>query len=380
MTNLEPVAPAEVLTAIRAPFAAIGAEPVDVPVMQPLTQLLDLTGEAVRARLFTVQSGGVEEACLRPDFTIPVARAHIASGAASGRYLYEGKAFRIAPPGSDRAEEFTQIGVEAYGAAEDVATDDARIAVLAWRAASAGGRGDLSLQLGDVSLFAAFLGGFSLATSLRERLIRAFMRPRLLKTELDRANGSVEAPEPEGERLPALLAGLDEAAATEALQEIWALAGIQPVGGRSASEIAGRLVARARTGAGPRLSKEAAGLIARFLDIADAPEAALADMDAAARAAGSDLTPALDAWRRRIDALELAGVPPSALRLSPAFGREFGYYDGFLFEVRSAALGDDRPVAAGGRYDGLLAQLGAAQSGAVGCMVRPWRAYAGGER
>jgi ATP phosphoribosyltransferase regulatory subunit len=37
-------------------------------------------------------------------------------------------------------------------------------------------------------------------------------------------------------------------------------------------------------------------------------------------------------------------------------------------------------VAVGGRYDGLLVQLGAAEGArAVGCMVRPWRAYAGGE-
>jgi histidyl-tRNA synthetase len=47
------------------------------------------------------------------------------------------------------------------------------------------------------------------------------------------------------------------------------------------------------------------------------------------------------------------------MTLAAAFGRAFGYYDGFLFEVRSDALGDERPVAAGGRYDGLPARLGA---------------------
>jgi ATP phosphoribosyltransferase regulatory subunit len=49
-----------------------------------------------------------------------------------------------------------------------------------------------------------------------------------------------------------------------------------------------------------------------------------------------------------------------------------------LFEVRSAALGDDQPVAAGGRYDGLPARLGGKATTAVGCMVRPGRAFAGG--
>lgn len=381
MTNLEPVAPADVLAAVRAPFAAMGATLVDVPVMQPLTQLLDLTGEAVRARLFTVQAGGVEEACLRPDFTIPVARAHIASGAASGRYLYEGKAFRIAPPGSDRAEEFLQIGVEAYGADGDVAAQDAEIAALAWRSAAAGGRGDLSMQLGDVSLFSAFVGGFGMAVSLRERLRRAFLRPRLLQAELDRADAPAEPQSvPGGEALPELLAKTDEVTAAKVLQEMWALAGIQPVGGRSTHEIAKRLVSRAQTGSGPTLGKSEADAIRRFLAISAEPTQALAEMAGQARAVGADLGPALAGWSRRIDALVQTGVAATAMRLSPAFGREFGYYDGFLFEVRSAALGEDRPVAAGGRYDGLLAQLGAPAGAAVGCMVRPWRAYAGGER
>jgi len=57
------------------------------------------------------------------------------------------------------------------------------------------------------------------------------------------------------------------------------------------------------------------------------------------------------------------------------------YYDGVLFEVRSAALGPDQPVAAGGRYDALPQRLGArVKTGAVGCMVRPGRAYAGKRR
>src|SRR6202012_399645 len=117
MIALEPAVPPEALEAIRAPFLAPdsrgkGADPIDVPVMQPLALLLDLAGEAMRARLFVVQADGIDEACLRPDFTIPVVSAHIASGRAQGRYVYEGKAFQVAPTGSDRAEEFVQVGLE----------------------------------------------------------------------------------------------------------------------------------------------------------------------------------------------------------------------------------------------------------------------------
>jgi ATP phosphoribosyltransferase regulatory subunit len=86
------------------------------------------------------------------------------------------------------------------------------------------------------------------------------------------------------------------------------------------------------------------------------------------------------AWERRLEALARAGVPADRISLSAGPGSSFDYYDGVRFEVLSAALGPSRPVAAGGRYDGLLARLDGGRAGrAVGCMVRPWRAFAEGE-
>jgi ATP phosphoribosyltransferase regulatory subunit len=377
MTSVEPAAPAEAMAAIRAPFHALDARLVDAPVMQPLALLLDLAGEAMRARLLVVQGDGGEEACLRPDFTLPIARMHIASGGGAGRYTYEGKAFRAAPRGSGHAEEFIQLGLEAYGAA-DVPTADAEVAAVAWRASAAGGRGDLTMIMGDVALFSAFITALGLADSLAARLKRAFSSPRALQAELDRAQADAP-PLRQGDRLSALLAGLPEAEASAALEDMWAIAGIQPVGGRSAGEIVHRLVERAAAVRGPRLSPAEAGLIQRFLHISDRPRQALDQVAELAREGGVDIDAPLQAWAKRLAALIDQGADEQRLNLSTGFGRAFGYYDGFLFEVRSAALGETAPVAGGGRYDSLPARLGDAGSGAaVGCMVRPARAWAGG--
>lgn len=377
MIQLEPTVPEPQLAAIRAPFLEQAASVIDTPVLLPLALLLDVSGEAMRPRLFVVQADGIDEACLRPDFTIGVAQAHIASGQGRGRYLYEGKAFRVAPEGSERAEEFLQIGLESYGDADPVKAD-ASIAGLAWRAAAAGGRKDLELKLGDVSLFAAFLQALGLPRPLVQRLDRAFRRPRGLRAELDRA--SHPAPPAQGSgRLAGLLAGLPEREAAEALHELWRLAGVQPVGGRSPQEIVHRLAEQAEAARAPALAAADAARIAAFMELSGSPGSVLQAVGKLA--SGPALEKALDAWSARAAALKAEGAPEAKVNLATGFGRAFGYYDGPLFEVRSAVLGPERPAAAGGRYDGLLRRLGAKRSaGAVGCMVRPWRAFAKGDR
>ncbi len=374
MIALEPAVPADALAAIRAPFQALGAQTIDTPVLQPLALLLDLAGEAMRARLFVVQADGIAEACLRPDFTISVASAHLAGGRPNGRYLYEGKVFQVAPPGSGRAEEFVQIGLESLGEAGP-RWADAEALVLAWQAAQGGGRRDLSARMGDVGLFARFIDALDLAPTIAARLKRASLRTGRLAEALRRAQVGDPAPR-DGDRVAHMLAGMPEADAAAALEEIWVLAGIEPVGGRSAAEIVHRLAERARDRAASRLTAAEAALINRFLSVDGPPEAALAAAADLAREAGADLDGAWEEWARRLSRLAEAGLQGSALRFSTGFGRAFGYYDGFLFEVSSQALGANLAVAGGGRYDGLLRRLGGGGS-AVGCMVRPARAWSG---
>ena len=377
--SAEPAVPPEPLAEIRAPFVALGAETVDAPILQPLGLLLELAGEAMRARLFVVQSEGGQETCLRPDFTAPVVRQHLESGRSSGLYFYEGKAFRASPePG--RAEEFRQIGLERFDdAGASVVGADAEITALAWRSALAGGRQDLSLWLGDVALFGAFVDAQGLAEPLAARLKRVAARPRLLAAELARADATPEG-SAEGGRLADLLSGLSEAEAAAVLEDIWSLAGIDPVGGRGPAEIAQRLIRRTEAAKAPALTAEQAESIRRFLAIEDEPTAAFAAIAETAGARASVLEPALAAWRARLELLASAGIPLDRTRFATALGHAFDYYDGLTFEVRSAALAGDQAVAVGGRYDGLPARLGGqAQSRAVGCMVRPWRAWAGAQ-
>jgi ATP phosphoribosyltransferase regulatory subunit len=113
--------------------------------------------------------------------------------------------------------------------------------------------------------------------------------------------------------------------------------------------------------------------------IDDAPAYAIAQMRTLAGPNEAPLAAALSGWEARLT--DLAQIAPAErLRFAPALGHAFDYYDGITFEVLSQALGADKAVAVGGRYDGLIARLGGqGDARAVGCMVRPWRAWSGGE-
>ena len=371
--RVEPAVPPERLAAIRAPLEAAGAQSVDAPLLQPLNLLLDLAGEAMRARLFVVQSEGGTESCLRPDFTVAIAQQHVESTHVGGSYFYEGSAFRAAA-GTDRPEEFVQIGLE-YFMPGAIGWPDEALASLAWQASAAGGRTDLSLWLGDVALFGAFLDTLNLPQTLAARLKRMAGRPRLLGAELARVG---ETPQAGTGKLAGLLAGLSETESAALLEEVWLLAGVTPVGGRGPAEIAARLVRKADAANAPALTAMQADAIRAFMAIDDTPTVALTRVRDLAGSKSRALMMALMACESRLGNLART-VPPDAMRFTPALGHAFDYYDGITFEVRSVALGAERPVAVGGRYDGLLTRLGGNAGGrAVGCMVRPWRAWAGG--
>ncbi|HEX2817963.1 MAG TPA: ATP phosphoribosyltransferase regulatory subunit, partial [Phenylobacterium sp.] len=192
--------------------------------------------------------------------------------------------------------------------------------------------------------------------------------------ELARAGEA--APAASGGQLAAMLSGLSEPQAAAMLEEVWALAGVEPVGGRGPGEIAARLVRRAEAAQAPALTEIQADAIRAFMAISEAPTAGLKKVRTLTGNAR-----ALDAtfadWDARL--AKLSEIPADRMRFSPALGHAFDYYDGLTFEVRSDALGADRPVASGGRYDGLLSRLGGADARAVGCVVRPWRAFSRGE-
>ena len=60
-------------------FLAAGFVRIEPPILHPAATFLDMSGEEIRGRLFLTNGASGEELCLRPEYTIPVCRAYLAS-------------------------------------------------------------------------------------------------------------------------------------------------------------------------------------------------------------------------------------------------------------------------------------------------------------
>jgi len=384
-------------------FASAGYERVEPAVIQPADLFLDVIGESLRARTYVFTDPDGAELCLRPDLTVPTCRLHLerhAHANTRARYCYSGSAFRYQPAGAGRAHprEFHQAGVESF-AAPDPEQDDAAVLSLIVTALREAGLRGIRLRIGDLGLLAAVINALDMPERWRTRLHHQFWRPEAFRAELARLSSGRAAPGADGvsplastlqpDRLvPArgltppgdLIDRLDPAdpAGAEALvMEHLEKAGVELIGARSAAEIAQRLLAEAADRRERPLPAKTAALIEAYVAVKAPARAAVDRLAKLARSNGVDISAGLHAFVRRLDLIEQGGASTGEAQFSAEFGRNLEYYTGFVFEVIAPALGPQSPVAGGGRYDSLLAQVGAPMGvPAVGASIHTERLLA----
>ena len=338
-------------------FTEAGYVRAEPPVLQPAEPFLDLSGEDIRKSLYLTTDARGEELCLRPDLTIPVARDYLASdrsGEAAG-FCYLGPVFRFR---GQQPSEFLQAGVESFGR-QDRAAADAEMLALALQAASAFGVTEVDIRTGDVALFTALIDALDLYPVWKRRLLKDFNRKVSLEQDLERLTLASGGNRNEYEGVLAALAGSDRKAALALVTDLMTIAGATNVGGRSIAEIADRFLEQS-TLKGGALPRDALDLIKRFLAIAGNPDDAAAQLRDLARGAGLNIAAAIDQFESRIGFMAARGINTALMRFSTSFGRGLDYYTGFEFELHVRGNGAE-PLVAGGRYDGLMTQLGAAK-------------------
>ncbi len=356
VTGLAP----EKIETVLGLFKAAGHDEVSPPILQPADVFLDLTGEDIRRRLYLTSGTDGLDLCLRPDFTIPVCRHHLAQDAVKlpAAYCYNGPVFRQRPDGLG---EIPQLGAESLGRT-DTAEADADLLTLSVKALEEFGLSDIVIRIGDETLFAAVLEGLDLPTVWRRRLRDLFGETDRLTAAITRMAGASSSDDDSRDvRLGFLsaLEGADPEAAHAVVEDLLSIAGISAVGGRTPSEIADRFLEQAALASGARGHDKAAETLSAYLALkADGASAAgmLRDFS---RDFGLGLDTPIAAFEQRLAALAAKGIDPARLTFAAEFGRRLDYYSGFVFEIHAVNPPVEGPLVGGGRYDKLVTLLGA---------------------
>ncbi len=354
MNTAEPgVARGSAESALLHHFAEAGYERVEPPLLHDAGTFLDLGGEDIRARLYLTTDAAGAELCLRPEFTIPAARAYLAS-AAAGRpaaFSYCGPVFRMRAGGPG---EFGQAGLESFGR-QDRAAADAEVLALALEAVERAGTRLDRVALGDAGLVSAVLDAIALPPLWQRRLKRGLEKGQ----ELAEVLRGAPARRAEHSGLLAALAGADGQDAHALVSDLLSIAGIATVGGRSVGEIADRFLSQVTQGAAPDFGDERRRLLEAFFAVSGEPDRAAGQLRALAEEAQLDIGRALDLFDERTGFIAAQGVDLARLAFRTAFARNLDYYTGFVFEAFGASR--EGPVIGGGRYDRLAQALGSAE-------------------
>lgn len=354
--------------AIEAALRRYAYAAIDPPILESALPFLNRSGEDVRRQMYIFPDPGGREVCLRPELTIPVCRAYLrqrqAAANAKGmereaRLSYFGPAFTYESTSESRYRQFYQAGAEFIGASSREAAD-AEILAAALDCLEATGLPETTVEIGDVDIRNAFIDNLPISERSKTRIRRIALRSQ---KDPRAAVSAQQAADPETTNefgaLASLLASVEPGQAELLIREVFALADVRHVGGRTPEEIVERLTSRTAQQSEPISTELIQGVMA-LLNIRAKPEAAFkAIRNHFEKFKIAAAEPVLERCETRLRYVNAYGRSPANLQFNVGLRRGLEYYTGFMFEI----FAKDAPlighVCGGGRYDNLLEGLGA---------------------
>lgn len=361
--------------AIEATLRRYAYAPINPPILESPLPFLNRSGEDIRRHMYIFPDPGGSEVCLRPELTIPVCRAYLRQQQGVGgvtekfsgreaRLCYFGPAFTYESAINRRYRQFYQAGAEFIGA-PDRESADAEILAAALDALEAAGLKETRIEIGDVEIRNAFIDQLPVSERSKTRIRRIALRNQqglrandaLAKT----GTASTDAESEFGE-LASLLASVEPAKAELLIREVFALADVRHVGGRTPEEIIERLIGRTAHQVEP-VSAELMQGVLDLLNIRAKPEIAFRQIRGHFKKfrIGS-VDRVLERCERRLRYIDAYRQRSLELQFNVGLRRGLEYYTGFLFEIYAKDFADIGHICGGGRYDNLLDGLGASQS------------------
>jgi ATP phosphoribosyltransferase regulatory subunit len=357
--------------AIEATLRRYAYAPINPPILESPLPFLNRSGEDIRRHMYIFPDPGGSEVCLRPELTIPVCRAYLRQLQATGnaaaheaRLCYFGPAFAYESAQNRRYRQFYQAGAEFIGA-QARESADAEILAAALDALDAAGLKETRVEIGDVEIRNAFIDQLPVSERSKTRIRRIALRnQKELHTADALAAKGANAADTANEfgELASMLAAVEPGKAELLIREVFALADVRHVGGRTPEEIIERLISRTAQQAEP-VSAELMQGVLDLLNIRAKPDAAFKQIREHFRKfrIGS-IDRILERCERRLHYIDAYRQQPMELQFNVGLRRGLEYYTGFLFEIYARTPGEIGHVCGGGRYDNLLDGLGASES------------------
>jgi ATP phosphoribosyltransferase regulatory subunit len=360
--------------AIEATLRRYAYAAIDPPILESSAPFLNRSGEDIRRQMYIFPDPAGQEVCLRPELTIPVCRAYLRqrqssdgsarSATREARLSYFGPAFTYESASDGRYRQFYQAGAEFIGAPSREAAD-AEILAAALDALKTTGLKETSVEIGDVDIRNAFIDQLPVSERSKTRIRRVALRSHkdthFISAAPAQKSADAEGADEFGE-LASLLASVEPGKAELLIKEVFALADVRHVGGRTPEEIIERLISRTAPQAEP-ISAELMQGVLDLLKIRAKPEAAFKAIRDHFRAFKiAAVEPLLERCETRLAYFNAYGQSPAALYFNVGLRRGLEYYTGFMFEVFAKNLTQIGHVCGGGRYDNLLEGLGASAS------------------
>jgi ATP phosphoribosyltransferase regulatory subunit len=328
---------------------------VTPPLLVPAGPYLDLAGEEFgRQLLLTTANDGIEY-CLRPDFTLPIAKSYLDDGMQGipGAYTYLGPIFRQE---NGVPVEYDQAGLELLGQPDAEAALDQVLTFARWALAIYDVTAP-NVRIGGVGLFESFLAAMGLSPQWQQRIRHRFGHPVAMRRLLDRLLRPREQPAgsaPDGRET-----------IIEIITDNMLQSGLSLIGSRQPEEIADRYLEKQALDAVP-IPEEMVQLLVEYLSVADTPGRALDQLYEMTLRAGIDIEAPLLVVRNH--AAALAALSPKAdVVFDAGFSPRLDYYTGVVFEMTGTG---GQILASGGEYDRLLDRLGATEPvTASGCAL-----------
>ena len=154
------------------------------PLLLPASPFLELAGEEFgRQLLLSTANNGIEY-CLRPDFTLPIARSYLDDGmiGVPGAYTYLGPIFRQE---NGYPVEYDQAGLELLGQPDADSALDQVLTFARWALAIYDVTAP-NVRIGGVGLFESFLAAMGISPQWQARIRHRFGHPVSMQRLMER--------------------------------------------------------------------------------------------------------------------------------------------------------------------------------------------------